>query len=214
MSLFLNFDLYDIKTKNNDIIAPDEIISNYEYGFIKLTLYGKLILTNKNQIIPKKLPETIEEHYDTPIGTYGIIDSNKLIIKFDKPMFFISLCIKKNKNNFSDKPFNVYAEYNGRSFLIATEHNAEYNKWIKVDTIYALSNSIILPKGFDIDNLFIFYSSSYDDNTPKITQNKYSKIIQNSIKEEGINKIFQIIGLNNADDINEFQNLNNGNYNP
>jgi len=208
MSFLLNFDLYDIKTQKNDIIAPEEILSEFEYDYIKLTIYGKLILTYKNQIKPKKIPETLEEEINTPSGTYGIIDSNHLKIKFDKPMFLISLFIKKNINNKSDKPFNIFAEYKGESFVIATELNAEYNKWIKVNTIYALSNSIILPKGFDIDNINIYYSSNYDDfYIPKFKNEKYSKKIDKSIIEGIISNKIQIVNYAEYENFNEYLNI-------
>ena len=208
MTFFLNFDLFDIKTHNNDIIAPEEIISEYEYDYIKLTIYGKLILTYKDQIKPKKIPETLEEEIDTPRGTYGIINSNYLKIKFNKPMFLISLFIKKNINNKNDKPFNIFAEYNGESFVIATEFNAEYNKWIKVNTIYALSNSITLPKGFDIDNINIYYSSGYDDfYTPNYKNEKYSKTIDKSIIEGIINNKIKIINYGEFEKYNDYLNI-------
>ena len=208
MTFFLNFDLYDIKTQKNDIIAPEEIMSEFEYDYIKLTIYGKLILTYKNQIKPKKIPETLEEEINTPRGTYGIIDSNYLKIKFDKPMFLISLFIKKNINNKNNKPFNIFAEYNGESFIIATEHNAVYHKWIKVNTIYALSNSITLPKGFDIDNISIYYSSSYDDfYTHNFKKEKYSKGIDKSIIEGIINNNIKIVNYGEFEKYNEYLNI-------
>ena len=209
MALLLNFESFDVKTKNKDMIAPSEIITNFELGYIKLTLYGKLLLTYNNKIQSVKNIESLEDKYNIPSGTYGIIQSEKLIIKFDKPMFFNSLFIKKNKDNRSKQPFEVYGEFKGKTFLIGSENNAEYDKWIKVNTINALTDSIILPKGFDIDNLSIVYSSSYDSQAPKISQGKYSKIIEKAIKQGLSTANVKVINLNDLQNINDIDDLNN-----
>ena len=220
LTLLLNFESFDVKTKIKDILAPEEIVTNFDMGFIKLTLFGKLLLTYNNQIKTNEKPKNLEEESNTPSGTYGIIESNELIIKFDKPMFLVSLFIKKNKNNKSNLPFIIYAEYKGKQFSIATEKNAQYNKWTKVNTLRALSDLVILPKGFDIDNLSILYSSNYDENHPHISQGKYSKMIEKAIKQglsSGTVKVVNLADLQNVNvqELNDIlnNNINNNNNN-
>ena len=212
LTLLLNFESFDVKTKIKDIIAPEEIITNFDMGFIKLTLIGKLILTYKNQIKPIEKPKNFEEESNTPTGTYGIIESNELIIKFDKPMFLISLFIKKNKKNQSNLPFKIYAEYKGSKFNIATEKYVYYDKWTKVKTINALSDLVILPKGFDIDNLSILYSSNYDENHPRISQGQYSKMIEKAIKQGLSTSSFKVVNLADLQNVN-LQDLNDALHN-
>ena len=47
VSLYLTFESYDEKTKDNDIYAPETIDNQYETGRLTLTISGKLRLSQK-----------------------------------------------------------------------------------------------------------------------------------------------------------------------
>jgi hypothetical protein len=181
-NLLLTFESYEEKVKEKNFYLPEEILTNFEFGYIKLTFIGKLLITKDN--LPK-IPN-MKNNPDYPSGPYGIIESEELVIKFHKPMYFISVYARKSKTNKLFNPlFEIKGTLNEKNFLLASINIDNDNQWKKVmNTQGQITDSIILKKGFDIDNIYISYKANIDINANNLlNNNKYNKIIQKAIKE-------------------------------
>ena len=71
MNLLLNFESYEVSTKNEDVYMPDEKIVTFNIGKLKMNFIGKLKITQDRED-GKALP--INKNV-APYSPYGIIES-------------------------------------------------------------------------------------------------------------------------------------------
>ena len=191
LSLLLNFESYDEKTRLNDIYAPETIDTPYDVGRVTLSIIGKLRLTQKNS---KLFEQSIIDKEERPKGTYAVVESKEVVINFKEEGSIYSLYIKKNDYNRDNKMFILYGYKNENKYVLSKMQNVPKDRWIKIQTNTMSIESIVLPRGFDYDNIFIVHSSAGD-----ISYKDYNKKFSESINEK-INSAVSKVLKNLKDD--------------
>ena len=182
MSLFLTFESYDEKTKENDIYSPETIDTAFDIGRLTLTILGKLRISQKNSKLFENPDNIVEAKDEKPKGSYAFVESKEVLIKFNSRSKIGSVYIKKNKFNKNNKPFYLYGYKGDKKYMISKMENVPSSRWIKVNGDGNNYDSILLIRGFDYDN-FVINSQITKDNSidfNKIHQ-KYSEVIRGKI---------------------------------
>ena len=146
LRLSLTFESYDDITIKQDIYAYPSKPIQFLTETIYIEIVGKLRLHYGEDL-------KIKDQIKYPTKTYGIIESNNLIIKlggkkFICESFFLRIRDQKistiNINGFSGniKAFSMTREINP-----ITEKN-----WIKIDLPASKIDRLVLPGGIDVDN--------------------------------------------------------------
>ena len=175
VSLYLTFESYDEKTKDNDIYAPETIDNEYESGRLTLTISGKLRLSQKNaEKYESKLLVNLRE--EGPKKTYAYVESKEVIFKFSSKSIINSLYIKKNRYNLKNKNFYLYGYINGHRHIISKVENVPSSRWIKVNGNGEMYDYIGLIRGFDYDNFVINALATKDEmfEVSKLSKKYYS----------------------------------------
>ena len=197
VSLYLTFESYDEKTKDNDIYAPETIDNQYETGRLTLTISGKLRLSQKNaEKYESKLVVNLRE--EGPKKTYAYVESKEVIFKFSSKSSINYLYIKKNRYNLKNKNFYLYGYVNGHRHIISKVENVPSSRWIKVNGNGEMYDSIGLIRGFDYDNFVINALATKDE---MFEVSKLSKKYYSAFNEKINEVISQIVNGLKTDDI-------------
>ena len=197
VSLYLTFESYDEKTKDNDIYAPETIDNEYESGRLTLTISGKLRLSQKNaEKYESKLLVNLRE--EGPKKTYAYVESKEVIFKFSSKSSINYLYIKKNRYNLKNKNFYLYGYANGHRHIISKVENVPSSRWIKVNGNGEMYDSIGLIRGFDYDNFVINALATKDE---MFEVSKLSKKYYSAFNEKINEVISQIVNGLKTDDI-------------
>ena len=197
VSLYLTFESYDEKTKDNDIYAPETIDNEYESGRLTLTISGKLRLSQKNaEKYESKLLVNLRE--EGPKKTYAYVESKEVIFKFSSKSIINSLYIKKNRYNLKNKNFYLYGYINGHRHIISKVENVPSSRWIKVNGNGEMYDYIGLIRGFDYDNFVINALATKDE---MFEVSKLSKKYYSAFNEKINEVISQIVNGLKTDDI-------------
>ena len=197
VSLYLTFESYDEKTKDNDIYAPETIDNQYETGRLTLTISGKLRLSQKNaEKYESKLVVNLRE--EGPKKTYAYVESKEVIFKFSSKSSINYLYIKKNRYNLKNKNFFLYGYVNGHRHIISKVENVPSSRWIKVNGNGEMYDSIGLIRGFDYDNFVINALATKDE---MFEVSKLSKKYYSAFNEKINEVISQIVNGLKTDDI-------------
>ena len=197
VSLYLTFESYDEKTKDNDIYAPETIDNQYETGRLTLTISGKLRLSQKNaEKYESKLVVNLRE--EGPKKTYAYVESKEVIFKFSSKSSINYLYIKKNRYNLKNKNFYLYGYVNGNRNIIIQVENVPSSRWIKVNGNGEMYDSIGLIRGFDYDNFVINALATKDE---MFEVSKLSKKYYSAFNEKINEVISQIVNGLKTDDI-------------
>ena len=197
VSLYLTFESYDEKTKDNDIYAPETIDNQYETGRLTLTISGKLRLSQKNaEKYESKLVVNLRE--EGPKKTYAYVESKEVIFKFSSKSSINYLYIKKNRYNLKNKNFYLYGYVNGHRYIISKVENVPSSRWIKVNGNGEMYDSIGLIRGFDYDNFVINALATKDE---MFEVSKLSKKYYSAFNEKINEVISQIVNGLKTDDI-------------
>ena len=207
VSLYLTFESYDEKTKDNDIYAPEIIDNQYESGRLTLTINGKLRLTQKNAELyeSKGLFDLRDEG---PKKTYAYVESKEVIFKFSSKSSVNSLYIKKNKFNQNNKTFFLYGYKNGHRHIITKVENVPSYKWVKVNGNGEKYDYIGLIRGFDYDNFVINAVATKSD---LVDLNKLTKKYNAAFNERINEVITKIFGDLKSEDLKSIDTNNLGN---
>ena len=207
VSLYLTFESYDEKTKDNDIYAPEIIDNQYESGRLILTINGKLRLTQKNAELyeSKGLFDLRDEG---PKKTYAYVESKEVIFKFSSKSSVNSLYIKKNKFNQNNKTFFLYGYKNGHRHIITKVENVPSYKWVKVNGNGEKYDYIGLIRGFDYDNFVINAVAIKSD---LVDLNKLTKKYNAAFNERINEVITKIFGDLKSEDLKSIDTNNLGN---
>ena len=207
VSLYLTFESYDEKTKDNDIYAPEIIDNQYESGSLTLTINGKLRLTQKNAELyeSKGLFDLRDEG---PKKTYAYVESKEVIFKFSSKSSVNSLYIKKNKFNQNNKTFFLYGYKNGHRHIITKVENVPSYKWVKVNGNGEKYDYIGLIRGFDYDNFVINAVATKSD---LVDLNKLTKKYNAAFNERINEVITKIFGDLKSEDLKSIDTNNLGN---
>ena len=182
MSLFLTFESYDEKTRDNDIYSPETIDTLFDIGRLTLTILGKLRISQKNSKLFEYPQNIVDTKDEKPKGSYAFVESKEVLIKFNSKSKIASVYIKKNKFNTNNKPFYLYGYKGDKRFVITKMENVPSSRWIKVNGDGNKYDGILLIRGFDYDN-FVINSEITKDNSidyNKISK-KYSEVIRGKI---------------------------------
>ena len=185
LSLLLNFESYDEKTRLNDIYAPETIDTPYDVGRVTLSIIGKLRLTQKNS---KLFEQSIIDKEERPKGTYAVVESKEVVINFKEEGSIYSLYIKKNDYNRDNKMFILYGYKNDNKYVLSKMQNVPKDRWIRIQTNPMTLESIVLPRGFDYDNILIVHSSVGD-----VNYKDYTKKFSESINEKITNAVAKVL---------------------
>ena len=197
VSLYLTFESYDEKTKDNDIYAPETIDNQYETGRLTLTISGKLRLSQKNaEKYESKLVVNLRE--EGPKKTYAYVESKEVIFKFSSKSSINYLYIKKNRYNLKNKNFYLYGYINGHRHIISKVENVPSSRWIKVNGNGEMYDYIGLIRGFDYDNFVINALATKDE---MFEVSKLSKKYYSAFNEKINEVISQIVNGLKTDDI-------------
>ena len=207
VSLYLTFESYDEKTKDNDIYAPEIIDNQYESGRLNLTINGKLRLTQKNAELyeSKGLFDLRDEG---PKKTYAYVESKEVIFKFSSKSSVNSPYIKKNKFNQNNKTFFLYGYKNGHRHIITKVENVPSYKWVKVNGNGEKYDYIGLIRGFDYDNFVINAVATKSD---LVDLNKLTKKYNAAFNERINEVITKIFGDLKSEDLKSIDTNNLGN---
>lgn len=180
LRLSLTFESYDDTTIKEDIYAQPSKPVEFLTETIYIEIVGKLRLTYGEE-------SKFKDQIKYPSKTYGIIESNNLIIKlggkkFVCDSFFLRLRDEKlkvlNINGFSG---------NIKAFSMTRDINYMVDKsWIKIDLPSSKIDRLVLPGGIDVDNFrFVIETFQHLDISVHF-HSKYTKNIQELIKDEDI----------------------------
>jgi len=146
LKLSLTFESYDDITINGDIYAYPSKPVQFMTETIYIEIVGKLRLHFGEDL-------QLRDQSKYPTNTFGIIESNNLVIKLGGKQFICeSFYFKLRDTNIKTLKVDGYLG-NVKSFSMSRDINYIVDKdWIKVDLPNSKIDRIILPGGIDIDN--------------------------------------------------------------
>ena len=156
-TFYLTFESYDSQTKIADIYMPNEKVVTFPYSTLKINFKGKLRLSYE-----KIYNFILDKSTQTPNDTYGIIESNELVIYFDRVCQCQYLYIRESGIKFTAQRKQVYinAYLNGVNVYKTKLNSVLPHIWTRIDFPNVEFNQLVLPGGFDIDNLRFTYQST------------------------------------------------------
>ena len=144
--LGLTFESYDEQTIKGDVYAlPSKQITFFtEYVYIEIT--GKLRLRYGEDL-------KLKNQMKYPTKTYGIIESNNLMIKLGNKLFICEFFFTRVRDK-NVKRIKIEG-YLGNVKIYSVEKEVNFmhqNAWTKVSLPNSKIDRLILPKGLEIDN--------------------------------------------------------------
>lgn len=146
LRLSLTFESYDDITIKQDIYAYPSKPIQFLTETIYIEIVGKLRLHYGEDL-------KIKDQIKYPTKTYGIIESNNLIIKLGGKKFICeSFFLRIRDQKISTININGYSG-NIKAFSMTREINPITEKnWIKIDLPASKIDRLVLPGGIDVDN--------------------------------------------------------------
>ena len=180
LRLSLTFESYDDITIKNDIYAYSSKPVQFLTETIYIEIIGKLRLHYGEDL-------KIKDQIRYPTKTFGIIESNNLIIKLGGKKFTCESFFLRIRD---EKIFSVnISGYSGniRAFSMTKEINPVTEKsWIKIDLPSSKIDRLVLPGGIDVDNFrFVIETIQQYDISVHFHAN-YVKNIKELITDEDI----------------------------
>ena len=146
LRLSLTFESYDDITIKQDIYAYPSKPIQFLTETIYIEIVGKLRLHYGEDL-------KIKDQIKYPTKTYGIIESNNLIIKLGGKKFICeSFFLRIRDQKISTININGYSG-NIKAFSMTREINPITEKsWIKIDLPASKIDRLVIPGGIDVDN--------------------------------------------------------------
>ena len=156
-TFYLTFESYDSQTKIADIYMPNEKVVTFPYSTLKFNFKGKLRLSYEKHyyFILDRIPQA-------PTDTYGAIESNELVISLDRVCQCQYLFIRGSEIKLTAQRKQAYinAYLNGVNVYKTSINQVLPLAWTRIDFPNVEFNQLVLPGGFDIDNLRFTYQST------------------------------------------------------
>ena len=148
LKLSLTFESYDDITIKEDIYAYPSKPVNFMTEIIYIEIIGKLRLH-----FGEDLQYQYKDQSSYPMNTFGIIESNNLIIKLGGKQFICeSFYFRLRDNNIKTLKVDGFLG-NVKSFSMSRDINSMTDKdWKKIDLPNSKIDRMVLPGGIDVDN--------------------------------------------------------------
>ena len=148
LKLSLTFESYDDITIKEDIYAYPSKPVHFMTEIIYIEIIGKLRLH-----FGEDLQYQYKDQSSYPMNTFGIIESNNLIIKLGGKQFICeSFYFRLRDNNIKTLKVDGFLG-NVKSFSMSRDINSMVDKdWKKIDLPNSKIDRMVLPGGIDVDN--------------------------------------------------------------
>lgn len=155
LKLLVSFETFDQDTINNNkiIYMPYSKDIGYFSESVTLIVEGKLRLT----YLHKQAGYLYSNNY--PSGTIGIIESKHVTFRIKNKRFkCTSFYIKPHKGNSANYKLYISA-YDNEAQVYGQTHTMTSNEWYKVTFPNIYMTRLILPQGYEIDNLMFTFET-------------------------------------------------------
>lgn len=180
LRLSLTFESYDEMTKKGDMYAYPSKPVQFLTETVYIEFVGKLRLSYGEESKDKELK-------GLPTKTFGIIESNNLVVKLGGKKFICEYFYIRLRDD-KIKTINVEG-YSGniRAFAASTEVSfMNKNGWLKINLPGSKVDRIILPGGIDVDNFKFLIETTKQYDISVQFHTSYTKNIQELISDDEI----------------------------
>ena len=180
LRLSLTFESYDDITIKQDIYAYPSKPIQFLTETIYIEIVGKLRLHYGEDL-------KIKDQIKYPTKTYGIIESNNLIIKLGGKKFICeSFFLRIRDQKISTININGYSG-NIKAFSMTREINPITEKsWIKIDLPASKIDRLVLPGGIDVDNFKFMINTIQHYDIAVHFHTNYVRNVEELIKDSDI----------------------------
>lgn len=152
-SLYLTFESYDQETKKHDIYMPREKVIQFYYSTLILTFNGNLRLkySYETSILG-------DENY--PSKTYGIVESDELIITFNKEVSCSFFYIRSHFQKLNKQKRDMIEAYIDNQIIYSsTLPFLSQTSWMMFSFPNVKFNKLKFPGGIEIDNIMFIHET-------------------------------------------------------
>ena len=180
LRLSLTFESYDDMTKKGDMYAYDSKPVHFLTETVYIEFVGKLRLTYGEESKEK-------ESKGLPTKTYGIIESNNLVIKLGGKKFICESFFMRLRDEVIKSITVEGYTGNTRTFSANTEINFMHKSgWFKINLPGSKVDRIVLPGGIDVDNFKFLIETTKQYDISVQFHTSYTKNVEELIHDDDI----------------------------